>query len=171
MNTAIIENRLTKDEIKALKLAERISVSSKDDCSVSSIRCKLPVDKLTIGETIVEFDVESRMVDYGGSRWNPENVGHRTYRCYTSELHGRSERNPWLAVVAIVRPGDKLSIKWVRSNDCDNYRQAEFHRDECVAVIYRKRREDGAMVEPLCCVTIDTYIGPDNTARMTQTAR
>lgn len=169
--TTIIENTLTKDEIKALKLAERISVSSNDDCSVASIRCKLPVDKLMIGETIVEFDVPSRIADYEGRNMTPDYTGERRYRCYTSELSGRSERNPWLAVVAIVRPGDKLEIKWVRNNDCDNYRQVGFNRDECVAVIYRKRRDDGAMVQPLCCVTIDTYIGPDNTARMTHRVR
>ena len=110
----------------------------------------------TSGETMIEFDLPSRIQSYRESGeatadsrpWISAFAHLATYA--ESEMHALTE--------LVLRPGDLLSLVWLEENNNDNLRDVRFHRDECKLVVERGKH--------LARFSIDTSVGPDNTARM-----
>lgn len=86
---------------------------------------------------------------------------HGTSRsAHYSVMFPQSSDEQWRAVVAMLRVGDEVSLRFVAANDSDNDRNVGWHRDECYLVVERGANKWSFL--------IGVQVGPDNTARMVQ---
>lgn len=106
---------------------------------------------------VVETD--STVVDYSREASWTDQEALRGYSAFHSESSGPKYNQDLATLWSRLRPGDALSLRWVRSNDNDNNRRIGWHRDELHLVINHK---SGTVESYL----VDVSVGPDNTARM-----
>lgn len=64
-----------------------------------------------------------------------------------------------LTALKAIRPGDSIGILFQGSNNCENDRRVNHHRDECYLRIVRKDKLIGVYL-------MGVMVGPDNLARM-----
>lgn len=102
-------------------------------------------------ERMRAIKVESRIRRYEGASSSP-----------TAFHMIHSARVPMFqTIVSTLREGDKLTLKWVASNNNQNVRDIGWQRDELYLVVTREGKKTREMT-----YLITVEVGPDNTARM-----
>ena len=81
------------------------------------------------------------------------------HRCFTS-ISG--DNASWRTTVNALRAGDKVSLRWIASNNTKNLRDVGYHADELYLRAARRKRGIHKVFEWL----IHYQVGPDNSARM-----
>jgi hypothetical protein len=158
------ETRLTTETIQALRKANDFVVRHGTYCDYLprraggegtadcvQIECRISIEQY--GKThhlFHEIRLESLIEDFDKAGIEgPEYYGVATY------LDNRAIRT----IAALAKPGDILSLEWLRSNDNDNMREVRFSADSCRLVLTRAEKEFSAIVA--------TWFGPsDSSVRM-----
>jgi hypothetical protein len=73
---------------------------------------------------------------------------------------GCSYNDDWRTIVGLLRPGQRLALKWTADNNTENIRWAKMHADELRLLVYRPHH-----AWPRSFL-IQARVAPDNSARM-----
>ena len=85
------------------------------------------------------------------------------HRCFTSLSGAKAS---WRTTVNALRAGDKMSLRWIASNNTKNLRDVGYHADELYLRAARLERGTRKVYEWL----LHYQVGPDNSARMIRDA-
>lgn len=167
---------ITAEDIKALKLAEKLTLHSYINRETRERLSWLGItlEKYSFNETPVVFSKAEqllftdlilhdgtwrrRRVTADAVSFQQYGVSHDTPVAYAScsDAHLRTLRS-------LLRVGDEVRLHFVADNNNDNVRNASLHVDEAWVVVARK----GKTVAELL---VDVSVCPDNTARMVRPA-
>lgn len=148
-------------DIRALKHADRVTVHTyKGD---AYLRAHIVAEHSPTGfDDFRDIGADWTMRDYtNGDKHIPADEARSRYVCFSMWHHGvKYDYNGVLTtIVGAMREGDRVTFRWVRSNNSDNTRSVGWSRDELYIVLTHKNGREQTFLA-------DVYVGPDNTARM-----
>jgi len=159
---------ITKQDIKALRQADRLAVSSKH--GEGKIRCIKEVRNhgpYEDREREYEIQTDVHVVAYdpfsGECSWGKDVTDSAVCFAYSHSNH--PEYSPWPAITALLREGDELRLKWVADGSNTYFHRASAKADsyvhyDSVSLVIRRNGQVKYTV-PIC----DSHC-EDNSARM-----
>lgn len=154
--TTIEPTTLESQHLRALRNADRIVFRTYEGRStVEAIRDGRNTPSGF--EDTVTVDAGETFTDYGASHSSQSADGYSAFHMEHSAQHAPVLRT----VLRHLRPGDTLTLHWVRDNNSETHRDTGLHADE-LRLIVRTRKGTGPLDEYL----IESAVRLDNSARL-----
>jgi hypothetical protein len=153
---------LTKSQIAALRQADTVyGVMSEDQHLLRAVKrrtnAELERDPFGVDVTI-DIPIDGSIHCYGSNGGTV--FSEKVVSCFASLWESSG-------VWQIIKPGDSVRLRWSRDgHTCENARKAGYVGDSVAIEVIRKTDVNGR--RPLRFLA-ETYIGPDNSARLCRT--
>jgi hypothetical protein len=157
---SVITEGLTKSDIAALRLADDVYAVFTEGGYL--LRC---IKRVAYGErernpfaedVWVEVAVEGSTIVYGADSGNSFAMTESVTACFASLWDSTG-------IWQVVKPGDRVKLRFSANNSTDNIRAANYVRDSVSVELIRKADVNGR--KPLKFHGAD-YVGPNNSARI-----
>lgn len=149
----ICDYELTADDIRALKQATTLCFDWNRRLGTAGIRAIREIDGQD--DYTHRIPCASSLTDYGNGTFEKYDSDRYSGFVMIGAAHFNDHAR---AIVALVRKGDKLSLKWVANNNTANIRNAGLHGDDLDLVVKRNGNPFVLHVDHRC--------SPDDLARM-----
>ena len=156
---------LTKSDAAALRLADEVCAhfDKERGYSLQAIK-RVPYGERERNpfaeDQRIYVEVEGSITVYGADAGKDFVRSDEVTSCYAS-LHGAE------GIWQIVKPGDRIKLRFLANNNSDNVRAVNYCRDEVQIEVIRKADLNGR--KPLR-FNGDVYVGPNNSARIVRSS-
>lgn len=158
-----IPHGLTKDDLAALKKADRIIFQHYDGYSRIRAVKDANRDGPFTGEAEREIKTGFRLIDYSGHggdrRFSREDAREGRFAAFDMSWGDEATQT----AMGLLRAGDFLKLEWSADAGTSDYlRAVDYHCDRLALKVYRGKK--------VLTFLLSTQAGPDNTARMIRKA-